>query len=148
MISKVSTFSDLEAYLCGHLRWYHFRDHRQDHGDDPHPSSPDPYRQGFESDPDHVYHNHAHGDHPCEESSRLGHDEVGKGSDVEGSDHDGLVGPVDHGHGLSRNARKPKGEYGPTRYTVNYGSERRDTCEQHTSIFKISSRPRRLLCIS
>ena len=75
------------------------------------------------SDPDHVYHNHDHGrdDHPCEESSRLGHGEAGKGSDVEESDRDGLVDPVDHGHALNQNARMRKGEYGPTRYTVTGG---------------------------
>ena len=109
----------LSTYLCGHRHSCRSHDHRQDHGGDPHPSSPDLCRQGFESDPDHVCHNHAHGDHPCEESSRLGHDEVGKGSDVEGSDRDDLVGPVDHGHGLNRSARTRKGEYEPTRYRVS-----------------------------
>ena len=108
-----------ETHLCGHRHSCRSHDHRQDHGGDPHLSSPDLCRQGFGSDPGLVCHNHAHGDHPCEESSRLGHDEVGKRSDVVESDRADLVDPVGHGHGLNRSARMRKGEYEPTRYMVS-----------------------------
>ncbi len=68
----------------------------------------------------------------------------------EESDHDGCL---DHGHhpvrhGRSQTARMRKEAYGPTEMLISFAENTRVSELLRTSIFKTSSRPRRLLCIS
>lgn len=68
----------------------------------------------------------------------------------EESDHDGCL---DHGHhpvrhGRSQTARMRKEAYGPTKLLISLARKKRVSERLRTSIFKTSSRPRRLLCIS
>ena len=89
----------------------------------------------------HVGHSLGHG--PCEESHGHVEEMVSDHHDV-GSD-DGLNDV--QAHDQSRSAKKQKEEYEPTDVKSVYRSER-SVMGQHTSIFKRSSRPTRLLCIS
>ena len=138
-----------ELYLCGHPHWY-YHGRPQCRDDDLHPSFRGLYRLDFESGLGHAYRSRARDGHLCEESSRLCYDEVEMLIDGEESGHDGCL---DHGHhperhGRSQTARMRKEAYGPTELRVSLTHVKWVNGTLSTSIFKTSSRPRRLLCIS
>ena len=93
------------------------------------------------------------GCHHCVGHS-LGHDPCGvsrvhvegTGNDHHDVESDDALGDV-QAHDQNRSAKKQKEEYEPTDVKSVYRSER-SVMGQHTSIFKRSSRPTRLLCIS
>lgn len=93
-----------------------------------------------------------HDGHPCEESSR----EHGEGwvTCVEGNEervghHRGRChGHHAHGRGQSQSAKRQKAVYGPTIEMLATLHDERSRVRCLASIFKRSSRPMRLLCIS
>lgn len=138
-----------QFYLYGHPHWY-YHGLLQRRDVDPRPSSHGPYRLDFESGLGHAYRSRARDDRLCEESSRLCYDEVEMLIGDEESDHDGCL---DHGHhpvrhGRSQTARMRKEAYGPTELLIRLAKVKPVGQTLCTSIFKTSSRPRRLLCIS
>ena len=148
-ISQGPKPSQSEIYLCGHPHWcYH--GHHQCRDDDQHPSFRGLCRLGSESGLGHAYRSRVRDDRLCEESSHLCHDEVEMLIGDEESDHDDCL---DHGHhpvrhGRSQTARMRKEAYGPTGQPISITQIRWPIGKLRTSIFKTSSRPRRLLCIS
>lgn len=138
-----------ELHLCDHPHsCYHDRHQHRD--DDPRPSFRGLYRLDFVSGLGHVYHSRARGDRLCAENSRLCYDEVETLIGGEEIDHAGCLDLGHHPvrHGRSQTARMRKEAYGPTRVLIRLAQKERVEKTLCTSIFKTSSRPIRLLCIS
>ena len=126
------------SHPCDLRHLCHSPDHHR-HDDLEHLSSHDLDHPGFGSDRGLACHNHV--DRLFEENIR------GGGVVRESVLHDEANGDhLDRGHDQSQSAKKQREEYEPT--VSNEYTDTSGQADQLTSIFRRSSRPRRLLCIS